>query len=347
MENKTSTSPSNGSFGFGIVVEIIFFWTIVGNVIIIAVVKLYKPLTIPDILVFSLALSDLLNVLLPAHILNIIESQLFAITWSKSICTAFTWSVYCFRLSSVLTVSVISVDRLLAIRKPLVYRARVMHEIGRVKVLILLLWLFSCLIASFPIFGITGWSFTYGHCPYQLRDLGVYYGFFVEILGLLQLALVLYCYIAIRISTWNFLKRQSKFTRGQREGTMSNQALPENSKAKVAQKASQMKSRLSKVELTSFKSTDDCGNCSKSYEQKTKRGSFIKHLGSRRRDSTMPVLTEGMKQVAKMEKMMAVLVFLFYLSWIPFLVCYFFLQSRLCSLSFLLSFTYFCWFIKM
>ena len=322
MENSTVTDTSSGSFAFGIFVELIFIWTIVGNLIIIAVLKLYKPLTIPDILVFSLALSDLLNVLLPAQILNIIQSQFFNISWSKSICAAFTGSVYCLRLSSVLTVSVISLDRLLAIRKPLLYRSRVMHEIGRVKVLILMLWLFSCLTALLPFMGAGEWSFNGSECPYQLLDLGVYYGFYVEILGLLQLALVLYCYVVIRITTWHFLKRQGQFRRAQLDRTVSNPPITSHNNDKVAIKARQIHVEGPTDGAANLRTSEqhcDATGCG----QKLKRGSFIRHFGSKRRESSTPFLTEGMKQVAKMEKMMAALVFLFYLSWIPFLVSVF------------------------
>ena len=321
LGNSSDSSSSNSLFAFGIFVELIFVWTIVGNSIIIAVLKLYKPLTIPDILVFSLALSDLLNVLLPAQILNLIQSHFFNLTWSKSTCAAFTVLVYCFRLSSVLTVSVIALDRLIAIRRPLLYRARVMHEIGRVKVLILVLWLFSCFTASLPFMGVSDWSFKDNECPYQLLDLGIYYGFCVEILGLLQLALVLYCYIAIRISTWHFLKRQRKFRRAQLNRTMSNPPQNNHDEDKAEANRSPMNRQGSKVELTTEASTER-HNASPRYGRKARRGSFIKHIGSKRRSSSTPFLTEGMKQVAKMEKMMAVLVFLFYLTWIPFLVSF-------------------------
>lgn len=317
MENNTVSSASTGKFAFGIFIEFIFLWTLLGNCIIIAVLKLYKPLTIPDILVFSLALSDLLNVLFPAQILNIIQSQLVNITWTKLTCVMFTWSVYCFRLASVLTVTVIALDRLIAIRKPFVYRVRVMPEIGRVKLLILMIWLFSCLTASLPYMIGSKSTFKSGECPYQFLDLGRYYGFFLEIIGLLQLALVLYCYIAIRISTWHFLKRQGKFRRVQLDRTTSNQAASAQDKGKMA--AVRMNKQLSEVELTHSNSSDDRDSSPRA-EKKTKRGSFIKHFGSKRRGSTTQMLTEGMKQVAKMEKMMAVLVFLFYLTWIPFLV---------------------------
>ena len=327
MENSTgnsagSSESSSGSFAFGIFVEIMFVWIIFGNVIIIAVLKLYKPLTIPDILIFSLALSDLLNVLLPAQILNIIQSHFFDISWNKSICATFTVLVYCFRLSSVLTVSVISLDRLIAIRKPLLYRSRVMHEIGRVKVLILILWLFSCFTASLPFMGVSEWSFKNNECQYQLLDLGLYYGFYIEILGLLQLALVLYCYVAIRISTWHFLKRQDKFRRVQLDSAVSNPPVVDHDKNKIGANAAQVNREGSKKESTNGNSIEQRDVLPRS-EQKVKRGSFKKHFGSRRRESTTPSLTEGMKQVAKMEKMMAVLVFLFYLTWIPFLVRFF------------------------
>eukprot|EP00795_Rhopilema_esculentum_P006943 gene6943-12563_t len=316
--NETVTNAGNGNLAFGIFVEFIFLWTLIGNIIIISVLKLYKPLTIPDILVFSLALSDLLNVLLPAQMLNLIQSRLIQATWNESICIAFTWSVHCLRLSSVLTVSVIAVDRLLAIRKPLVYRSRVMHEINRVKVLILLLWLFSCFTASLPYMGQTHSPFKNKECHYQLYDLGITYGFFVEIVGLLQLVLVLYCYIAIRISTWHFMQRQGKFRRQQLDRMTSNPSDSVKDQAKRAAKNAQMKKQLSRTALT--KSNSNCvDEESTKVESTTKVGSLKKHFGSKRKDNGVPMLTEGMKQVAKMEKMMAVLVLLFYISWLPFL----------------------------
>lgn len=325
MGNSTENSPSNGAFAFGIFVEVISLWTLVGNIIIMAaVLKLYKPLTIPDILVFSLALSDLLNVLLPAQIINIMQAQFSPIKWSRSICITFTWSLYCFRLASVLTVSVIVLDRLIAIRKPLLYRSRVMHQIGKVSVLMLVIWLCCCFIAAVPYMAGES-TFRDGACGYQLLDFGIYYGFFVEILGLLQLALVLYCYIAIRISTWHFLKRQGKFRKAQLDSTSSNHSAPPQTPNEMASDGQRRK-----LALRNSTSMNKEASLSRS-ESGTKRGSIMKYFDSKRRERGSPKLTEGMKQVAKLEKMMAVLVFLFYITWIPFLVSFqyrFFMQSN-------------------
>lgn len=306
--NTTEINKAPQSPVFGLAIEVVFLWIICGNIIIITVLKLYKPLTIPDILVFSLALADLLNVLFPAQVLNLIQSHVIKAHWTEPLCIAFTWSTYALRMSSVLTISVISVDRFIAIRKPLYYRSRVMHEIGWVKVVILLLWLFSCLVASLPYMGFGHRGYENKQCHYQLLDLGLGYGIFVEIIGLLQLVLVLYCYIAIKISTGHFMKRQDKFARVQLDRQISSQATMKRQPSETG---------LSKPSQLNGATRDQTG------EQNGRMSFLLKRLGTKRRESSTPMLTEGMRHVAKMEKMMAALVFLFYISWLPFLVSLF------------------------
>ncbi len=312
LTSNSSISEATGSTAFGLVVELLCVWTLLGNLVIILVLSLYKPLSIPDILVFSLALSDLLNAIYPAQVLNMIPN-LLKTTWTEGLCVSFTVSAYWLRISSVLTVTVISIDRLIAVQKPLVYRSRVMHEVNSAKILISVLWAVSCLLASLPFVGFGHSGFHNNHCHYQLLDLGLPYGILMEIIGLLQLAIVLYCYIAIKISTGNFMKRQDEFRHAQLARTVS--STPSIEQDGVDSNARQGYRKSLSVE---------------NHSQLRRMRSWTWRAQGSKRDLE---LTDGMKQVAKMEKLMATLVFLFYLSWLPFLV------SNIVLLTFLTSFS--------
>eukprot|EP00794_Sanderia_malayensis_P015436 gene15436-17012_t len=306
---NSSTAPPNstndvaiGNTSFGLVVEIFSLWILLGNLVIILVVKLYKPLTIPDILVFSLALSDVFNSLLPLQLLNMI-TNLLHITWTEQLCITFTFTTYCLRISSVFTITVISLDRLIAVHKPLVYRSRVMHEMCKVKILMITLWIISCFLASLPFISSIQSGYHTGKCDYQLIHLGLWYGVLMECIGWLQLFIVLYCYITIKISTGNFIKRQHKFRKAQglkkvvsfKEDELQNKRRNSNDQFLSVTPSTIVKNR-------NFRTA-------RSWHRRPKKS----YEDSRN-------WTNGMRQVAKMEKLMAALVFLFYLSWLPFLV---------------------------
>lgn len=308
-----------GSTGFGVLIELICVWMFCGNIIIIIVLTLYKPLAIPDLLVFSLAFSDLLNVLFPAQMLNIIPN-LLKTTWSRPLCILFTSSTYWVRISSVLTISVISLDRLIAVQKPLVYRSTVMHEITRIKLLLIGLWLLSLLLATLPYMGFGHTGYHEGSCHYQLIDLGLAYGILIEIVGLVQAALVLYCYIGIKVSTGNFMKRQDKFCRTNLDRTVSSQSSIAVQKTSKPAKNT-MRRQSSTLALTGADAVEE----SVAVTRESKGWIRRTWQSKRHRQNNAPPLTVGMRQVAKMEKLMATLVFLFYFSWLPFLVSFLYL----------------------
>ena len=327
-----SSNLKNGLLG--IIIEIFCLWMFLGNLLILIVLKLYRPWSIPDVLVFSLALSDLLNVIFPVQLLTVIPNIL-GISWSKEICAIYIWATYWFRMASVLTVSVISIDRLLSITKPFLYRSKVIHEVGKLKILMLVLWLIACIVAVLPFvdLGIGKTGYRNGECHYQLLDLapkGYAYGYLVEAIGLIQLVVVLYCYIVIKMTTSDFLRRQEKFTSSETTSALGKALQQMHSPSNSLQKKG-----LTVMTLSPQPSTDDNANkqdrrtdtiaisgktrLKKVLSEASLRGS-INSRSSSKRGSTKTRKTDGMKQVVNVEKMMAVLVFLFYISWLPFLV---------------------------
>lgn len=256
VENTThaGSTLTEGGIIVGVVVELVILILITGNLLMVITLLLYKPWTIPDLLLFSLSLADLINGMIPASMLNIINSFYGQERWTPGLCTLFIWMTFSLRMTSVCTITLISGERMLMLTKPLRHHSIV--TVNKVRIAIGVVWVFSMFLSAIPFMaGQTG--FDDGYCFYQLYDLGLGFGITIEAIGIIQLILVLACFIIIKLSSWKFIKRQSIMAASNQTG---------------------------------------------------------QHV--QRKDKE----TAGTKQVRQLSKMMAIVVILYYVSWLPYLV---------------------------
>ena len=122
------------------------------NLLVVAAVFVKKFRGIPDVLIFTLAMSSVFNCITGLGIavyIRAVHNEGFIGLYN--LCAAQYWFSTTLRLSDVFTVTIMSVDRWLAIVKPLYYRSEIKRKHGWNAVIIALC--FSGLLASFPFFG--------------------------------------------------------------------------------------------------------------------------------------------------------------------------------------------------
>lgn len=253
-ENGTSVpAVTAANIIIGVLVEIVILLLILGNLLMVITLLLYKQWTIPDLLLFTLSFADLVNGTIPVHILNIMNNFHGRTRWSTGLCTLFIWLTFSLRMTSVCTITLISMERVILLTRPLKHRSIVTIKKGRIAVVIVLL--FSAFVAALPFMGAGQSGFHDGYCHYQLYDLGIAFGITIETIGIIQLVIVLACFVMIKLSSGEFIKRQSVMVASNQTGNNTH-------------------------------------------------------------------MTAGTKQVKQLTKMMAIVVLLYYISWLPYLVSF-------------------------
>ena len=238
----------------GLIVEVVIAFLVGGHFLILTTLGLYKPWNIADLLLFSLSMADAINAAIPLQMLNILNNFVGPDLWTRASCAVFDILTYTFRIASVCTITLISADRAILLTRPLQHH--IIVTIGRARKAVFAVWLFSILMAILPFIGVGHPGYRAGYCFYQLFDFGLVYGYIIESVGILQLILVLICFIAIKVTSGKFVKRQSTMAASKQTGGKNQQERE----------------------------------------------------------------TAGTRQVKQMSFMMAIVVVLYYISWLPYLV---------------------------
>lgn len=257
----------------GLVVEVVITFLVGGHLLILTTLCLYKPWNIADLLLFSLSMADAINAAIPLQMLNILNNFIGPDLWTPASCAVFVILTYTFRIASVCTITLISGDRAILLTRPLQHH--IIVTTGRARKAVVAIWLFSIFMAILPFIGVGQRGYRAGYCFYQLFDFGVVYGYIIESIGILQLVLVLICFIAIKVTSGKFVKRQSTMAASRQTGGKNQQARE----------------------------------------------------------------TAGTRQVKQMSFMMAIVVILYYISWLPYLVSF---SVRVCAFWRVMCVSSFC-----
>ncbi|CAH8478257.1 unnamed protein product [Schistosoma turkestanicum] len=148
----------------GIFLTISSICTIIGNLLVVLAIGLVKKLRTPsNFLIVSLAVSDLLVGLLVQPLATLRELYGY---WplGEGMCDMFISFDVFMCTASILNLCAISIDRYLAITRPLRYAAK--RTPKRMMLMIVLVWLFSALISIPPMFGFKE-PFVTGLCEYS------------------------------------------------------------------------------------------------------------------------------------------------------------------------------------
>ena len=131
-----------------VILSFLSLGTILGNTLVTIAILINPALhSVTYLSIFSLAIADLLAGILamPSYIL---KKFFLGDAVDVIICDIFRFSYFLTGYASILSLSVISVERMMAVRSPLRYKTRVTHR--RVIMGLLLAWFDSVLISSLP-----------------------------------------------------------------------------------------------------------------------------------------------------------------------------------------------------
>ncbi|KAB5533339.1 hypothetical protein PHYPO_G00130590 [Pangasianodon hypophthalmus] len=153
--------------GITVTCSLLFLIGISGNLLTILVVLKYKDMrTTTNLYLCSMALSDLLIFLcMPLDLYRVWRYRPW--NFGEHLCKLFQFVSESCTYSAVLSITALSVERYVAICFPL--RAKVLVTRGRVKALILLLWLVA-LCSAGPIFALVGVEHENGTDPHETNE---------------------------------------------------------------------------------------------------------------------------------------------------------------------------------
>ncbi|VDP23101.1 unnamed protein product [Schistosoma margrebowiei] len=159
-----STPFINTMIIIGIFLTICSICTVIGNLLVVLAIGLVKKLRTPsNFLIVSLAVSDLLVGLLVQPLATLRELYGYW-PFGEGMCDMFISFDVLMCTASILNLCAISIDRYLAITRPLRYAAK--RTPKRMMIMILIVWLFSALISIPPMFGFKE-PFVTGLCEYS------------------------------------------------------------------------------------------------------------------------------------------------------------------------------------
>ncbi|XP_032240281.2 histamine H2 receptor [Nematostella vectensis] len=272
---STTDTPPLSPLTIGLILEPAIVLVVLGNLLVLVSLRCQRNLIVTDVLLFSLSLADFVDGLIPLQIV-IFMNYFVQQPWAKSLCDAFVIIVNTMRFASAGTVTIIALERTFLIVSPLKYHTTV--TISKAKKLVALLWIISIFFGILPFLNVGHSGYHDGNCLYQLYDLGTEYAIVILAFSFLLLAVVLSCYVAAKLSSLKFIKRQSDMVE-------------------------KLASDASKLALVMGVAKND----------RTKRKISPKHLAKVPR-------SQGVIEVRKLTIMLAVVIILYYISWLPILV---------------------------
>nr|ANO39006.1 GCR026 [Schmidtea mediterranea] len=219
----------------GLILSILTFSTLVGNILIIIAVTLVKKLQTPsNLLIVNLATSDLLvsGIVLPFAIIFQLKGFW---PFSEFLCDTFILSDVLLCTCSILSLCIISIDRYFAITRPLQYASK--RTTGRISIMIVSVWVLAGLISVPPFIG---WKekFVKNECKYSDSLSYQIYATFGAFYVPLFIMLFLYgkiLLLAKRIANLDLKQRSQKTSRRNSTVVFSNHNTTENRKPSLQQ----------------------------------------------------------------------------------------------------------------
>lgn len=256
---------------------------IFGNFMTIFIMLKFKTIKIPDLLVIALAVDDLIATLVPIMMSIVAYLRGEDYEMDSVACNFFGVIAAYTRFTAALLVTVISVERYLAVKKPMFYRKHCTPSLF--KKLLVLVFVFNALLAFPPaVDPNTPINAYHGFCLFSFTRI---YAIFIVIYANIQFIIVLFCFICIVKELYNLHQRRKQMT------------------------AQNMYNKYSAATITR-------DNISFS---KTGLASKVSDLGQRLK-KTAPVIGERLQLSieAQFARMLLVVTILFYINWMPTVV---------------------------
>ena len=181
------------------------------NYLLIFAVSVKRLRRVPEVLIFWLALSSLMNTItlaISAYHRAYDNEGRKGIT---ALCKAQFWFATTLRTNDICTTTLMSIDRFIAITRPFVYRAKVRVEFGWISVISS--FVLSGLISCLPFIGFGSISRIIPSICVAKWDSDV--SILIVIFAYIQFFVVLLCYIGVFWSIKNLVKRQKAMAKSQ------------------------------------------------------------------------------------------------------------------------------------
>ncbi|XP_038062045.1 uncharacterized protein LOC119732553 [Patiria miniata] len=182
----------------GILVSFCSFLTILA-------VHKFRSVSNPDILILALAIIDFISsfTVFPLAAFWYLKT----VAYPTELCLVYGALTTTIQLASTAVVSLMTVDRFLAIRRPILYRTRLGSP--QLKRLVIIMVVISAVIGCLPAaLSSTTWTTVtnrHGYCTFQYSS---DFTFVILALSLPQIPLLLYCYYGFLVSIRKFIKRR-------------------------------------------------------------------------------------------------------------------------------------------
>lgn len=192
----------------GISLLIIAIIAVFGNTMTILVLSKFKTRKVPDLLVIALAADDLIAVFVPINMSIISYFRGHNYSKDSVTCNFFGVIASYTRFTASLIVTVIAIERFLAIKRPLFYRKYCTPSLF--KKILITVFVFNAILAFPPaVDPNTPINEYQGFCLFSFTRV---YAIFIAIYSLVQSAIVLLCFILIVIELYKIHRRRTKMT---------------------------------------------------------------------------------------------------------------------------------------
>lgn len=187
---------------------------VIFNSLAVMVIMRFRTKNCIDILVLGLAMTDLTKGLIPVPMSVATYLTRWYMRPNTAACDFFGWIAFATNSASMLILTIMAMERFLAIVKPFSYRALVTKR--RMEISVLLAVIFSSFISILPIFGLGRMtSFNEGaycHFDYTHRSKqSEIYSIFILIYGLALVFVVLAAYSIVFYKIRDLIKRHKRF----------------------------------------------------------------------------------------------------------------------------------------
>ena len=185
------------------------------NALAIIVILRFKKKYNPDILIFSLAVADLLKAFIPLNMSLVAYLGDKAMVQASDACKIFGWTAFTLNSGIMLVMTLMAVDRYVAICRPFRYK----HLLSRRRLIcsIIGVFVFSATHSALPLIGV-GKIQSYNNgsfCHFDFDStipVNMGYNIFVLVLGISMLVVVIFCYTRAMFSLRGLIRRQRRMS---------------------------------------------------------------------------------------------------------------------------------------
>lgn len=190
----------------GVTILIVLILSLLGNVSTIAILTQFKVHKIPDVLVVGLALTDLLTTLVPIPLATYAYFAGVDYTQGCILCDFFGTMAQFTRYSSSQIVTIVSVERYLAVNRPFLYRKYATPK--RFVAILVISWLLALLLAAIPL--MDEGTEIHTHDGFCLFDITSPYGIAILVYSGIMFVTVFGCFLLVSVELIKVYRRRKK-----------------------------------------------------------------------------------------------------------------------------------------